>query len=73
MLLIVLIVGLSVLRFLEIGVFADLSWWWIGALFAAAFIWFEYIEKMLGRDKRRAHDESEKARLKRVASTFRKK
>jgi len=73
MLLIVLIVGLSALRFFEIGPFATLSWWWIGALFAAAFIWFEYIEKMLGRDKRRAHDESEQARRKRVSSTFRKK
>jgi small Trp-rich protein len=73
MLLIVLIVGLSALRFFEIGVFADISWWWIGALFAAAFIWFEYIEKMLGRDKRRAHDESEAARQKRVASAFKKK
>jgi small Trp-rich protein len=73
MLLIVLIVGLSALRFLEIGPFAGLSWWWIGALFAAAFIWFEYIEKMLGRDKRRAHDESDAARRKRVASTFKKK
>ena len=72
MLLIVLIVGLSALRFFEIGVFADISWWWIGALFAAAFIWFEYIEKMLGRDKRRAHDESEAARQKRVASAFKK-
>jgi small Trp-rich protein len=73
MLLIVLIVGLSALRFFEIGVFADLSWWWIGTLFVAAFIWFEYIEKMLGRDKRRAHDESEEARRKRVASAFKKK
>ncbi|RYE80981.1 MAG: TIGR04438 family Trp-rich protein [Oxalobacteraceae bacterium] len=73
MLLIMLIVGLSVLRFFEIGPFAELSWWWIAALFAAAFIWFEYIEKMLGRDKRRAHDESEAARQKRVASTFKKK
>lgn len=73
MLLIALIVGLSALRFFEIGMFADLSWWWIGGLFAVAFIWFEYIEKMLGRDKRRAHDESEDARKKRVAATFRKK
>ena len=73
MLLIVLIVGLSALRFLEIGLFAGLSWWWIGALFAAAFIWFEYIEKMLGRDKRRAHDDSDAAKRKRVASSFRKK
>ena len=73
MLLIVLIVGLSALRFLEIGPFAALSWWWIAALFGVAFVWFEYIEKMLGRDKRRAHDESEEARRKRVASTFKKK
>jgi len=73
MLLIVLIFGLSVLRFFEVGPFAGLSWWWIGALFAVAFIWFEYIEKMLGRDKRRAHDETEEARRKRVASSFRKK
>jgi len=73
MLLIVLIVGLSALRFFEIGMFAELSWWWIGALFVAAFIWFEYIEKMLGRDKRRAHDESDAARRKRVDATFRKK
>lgn len=73
MLLIVLIVGLTVLRYFEIGLFADLSWWWIATLFAAAFIWFEYIEKLLGRDKRRAHDESDQARRKRVASTFKKK
>ena len=73
MLLIVLIFGLSVLRFFEVGPFAGLSWWWIAALFLVAFVWFEYIEKMLGRDKRRAHDETEEARRKRVASSFRKK
>jgi small Trp-rich protein len=73
MLLIMLIVGLSALRFFEIGPFAELSWWWIAALFVAAFVWFEYIEKMLGRDKRRAHDESDAARRKRVASSFKKK
>lgn len=73
MFLIALIVGLSILRFFEIGMFAELSWWWIAALFVAAFVWFEYIEKMLGRDKRRAHDETEEARRKRIASSFRKK
>jgi small Trp-rich protein len=73
MLLIILIAALSVLRFLEIGPIADLSWWWIGALFVVAFLWFEYFEKMLGLDKRRAHDQSDEARRKRVDSTFRKK
>lgn len=73
MLLIILIAALSVLRFLEIGPFAELSWWWIGALFVVAFLWFEYIEKMFGLDKRRAHDQSDETRRKRVDSTFRKK
>jgi small Trp-rich protein len=73
MLLIILIAALSVLRFLEIGFVADLSWWWIVALFVVAFVWFEYLEKMLGLDKRRAHDQSDEARRKRVTSTFRKK
>lgn len=73
MLLIVLIAALGVLRFFEIGPFADLSWWWIVALFVVAFLWFEYLEKMLGLDKRRAHDQSDEARRKRVTTTFRKK
>ena len=73
MLLIVLIAALSVLRFFEIGPFADLSWWWVGGLFVVAFLWFEYIENMLGLDKRRAHDQSDDARRKRVSSTFRNK
>jgi small Trp-rich protein len=73
MLLIILIAALSVLRFFEIGPFADLSWWWISALFVLAVLWFEYIEKMLGLDKRRAHDDTENARRKRVETSFRRK
>ena len=73
MLLIVLIAALGLLRFFEIGPLADLSWWWIVALFVVAFLWFEYLENMLGLDKRRAHDQSDEARRKRVDSTFRKK
>lgn len=71
--LIILIVALSALRFFEIGPFAKLSWWWIAGLFVLAFVWFEYIEKLLGLDKRRAHDELDEARRKRVASSFRRK
>ena len=71
--LIALIVILAILRFFEVGPFADLSWWWVGLLFVVAFVWFEYIEKMLGLDKRRAHDESDDTRRKRVSSTFKKK
>ena len=70
--LIVLIVLLAVLKFLQVGPFAGFSWWWIAALFAVAFIWFEFIERMLGLDKRKAHEQLEKARKERVDKTFRK-
>jgi small Trp-rich protein len=70
--LIIIIVLLSLLRYFEIGPFANLSWWWIVGLMVAAFVWFEFIEKMLGLDKRKAHDESEKARKERVSKNFRK-
>jgi small Trp-rich protein len=70
--LILLIVGLAILRYFEIGPFAEISWWWIGALFAAAFIWFEFIERMLGLDKRKEHNALEKARKDRVDRTFKK-
>jgi small Trp-rich protein len=70
--LIILIVFLSILRYFEVGPFADLSWWWIVGLFAVAFVWFEFIERMLGLDKRKAHEQLEKARRERVTKTFRK-
>jgi small Trp-rich protein len=70
--LIIVIALLTALRFFEVGPFAELSWWWIVGLMAAAFIWFEYIEKMLGLDKRKAHDQMEKAREERVKKAFRK-
>lgn len=71
--LIIVIVLLSLLRYFEIGPFAELSWWWIAGLIAIAFIWFEFIEKMLGLDKRKAHEQLEEARQERVKATFEKK
>ncbi len=70
--LILSIVGLSLLRWFEIGPFADLSWWWIVALFLFAFIWFELIEPLLGLDKKKTHSDAAKARKDRVEKTFRK-
>jgi small Trp-rich protein len=70
--LIIVIVALSLLRYFEIGPFAGMSWWWIIGLVAVAFIWFEFIEKMLGLDKRRAHEQLEQARQERVRKTFKK-
>ena len=37
-----------------------------------AFIWFEFIERMLGLDKRKAHELQEKARQERVKKAFEK-
>ena len=70
--LIVVIVLLSVLRYFEVGPFAGLSWWWIAGLFGLAFVWFEFIERMLGLDKRKEHKEAEKARRDRIKRTARK-
>jgi small Trp-rich protein len=71
--LIIVIVLLSLLRYFEIGPFAEFSWWWIAGLILVAFIWFEFIEKMLGLDKRKAHEQLEEARQQRVKATFEKK
>jgi len=68
--LILLIVALVGLRFFEVWRFAELSWLWIVALMLCAFVWFEYIEKMLGWDKKKAHDEDEKRRQARVKKSF---
>jgi small Trp-rich protein len=73
MLLIITIVGLIILRYLEIGPFAELSWWWIIGLMGVAFLWFEFIERALGLDKRKAHDESERLRKERVDKAFKKR
>jgi small Trp-rich protein len=43
-----------------------LSWWWITGAFGAAFVWFEFIERWLGLDKRKAFDEIERLRQERL-------
>ncbi|NMM29248.1 MAG: TIGR04438 family Trp-rich protein [Glaciimonas sp.] len=68
--LIIAIVLLSLLKYFEVAFFANLSWWWIVGLMAIAFVWFEFVEKMLGLDKRRSHDAMEKIRKDRVKATF---
>lgn len=70
--LIIVIVLLSALRYFEVGPVAELSWWWIIGLFGVAFAWFEFGERMLGLDKRKAHEELERARKERVTKTFKK-
>jgi small Trp-rich protein len=71
--LILLIAALIGLRYFEVWKFAELSWWWIVALMVVAFIWFEFIEKILGLDKRKAHNVDEQRRKDRIAKTFEKR
>jgi len=71
--LIIAIVLLSALKYFEVGFVANISWWWIIALAAVAFIWFEFLERMLGLDKRKSFEALEKAREERVKKTFSKK
>ena len=68
--LILLILALCGLRFFEVWRFADLSWWWIVGLMVFAFIWFEFIEKMLGLDKKKAHNVDKNRRESRVKQAF---
>jgi small Trp-rich protein len=71
--LILLIVALVGLRYFEVWRFAQLSWWWIVGVMVFAFIWFEFLEPMLGLDKRKAHNVDEQRRKARVKQSFDKK
>ena len=71
--LILLIVALIALRYFEVWRFAELSWWWIVGLMVFAFVWFEFIEKMLGLDKKKEHDVHEKRRKERIKNSFDKR
>jgi small Trp-rich protein len=68
--LILLIVALVALRYFEVWKFAQLQWGWIIALMVFAFIWFEWIEKILGLDKKKEHNEDEARRKARVKEAF---
>ena len=70
--LILLIAALCGLRFFEVWIIADLSWWYIVALMVFAFVWFEFIEKALGLDKKKEHNVLHHHRLARVKQAFNK-
>ena len=71
--LILLIVVLVALRGFEVWRFADLSWWYIVGLMVLAFIWFEFIEKMLGLDKKKEHQLQDDRRAQRVRKSLDKR
>ncbi|HMM52528.1 MAG TPA: TIGR04438 family Trp-rich protein [Burkholderiaceae bacterium] len=62
---------LIVLKWLEVGPFAQWSWWWVLLPLALAFAWFELIEPLLGLDRRkRVEDNYAKLRKQRVEAQF---
>lgn len=71
--LILFIVALVALRGFEVWRFADLSWWYIIGLMVVAFIWFEFIEKMLGLDKKKEHALQDRHRADRVKKSLDKR
>jgi small Trp-rich protein len=71
--LIILIAALVGLRYFEVWKFAQLSWWYIVGLMVLAFVWFEFIEKMLGLDKKKEQNLDEARRKKRIEQTFDKR
>jgi len=71
--LIIIIVLLVGLRYFEAWRFAELSWWWIVGVMVFAFIWFEFIEKMLGLDKKKEHNVDEQRRKDRIKQAFDKR
>jgi small Trp-rich protein len=59
-------VVLIVLKVLEVSVFSNLSWWWITVPFVLAMLWFELFERRLGLDKKKAFDEIDAHKKKRI-------
>jgi len=72
MILIILTVALTLMKYLEVGFMVNISWGWIIALFAFTFVWFEFFERVLGLDKKKAHAKFEKMQKERAKKTFEK-
>jgi small Trp-rich protein len=60
----------TALKYFEVfPIFAEISWWWIIGLAGVLFIWFDFLERMLGLDKRKSdahYDKMQKERVKRA-------
>ncbi len=70
MVLILLTVTLAGLKYFEISFMENVSWWWIAGLFFFTFLWFEFFERMLGLDKKKAHEKFDRIQKDRAKKTF---
>ena len=74
--LLILVVALYLTKLLDLSFMENVSWWWINGLAFVAFIWFEFLERMLGFNKSKDdmhHEKMRKERIKRNFKTNQKK
>jgi small Trp-rich protein len=64
---------LVILKWFEVSFLVNISWWWILAPLALAFIYFEFLEPMFGFDKKKEHDENDRFKAKRLKAQLKKK
>jgi small Trp-rich protein len=70
---IIVIAVLTAMKLFDVSYVANVSWWWVVGLGGVAFIWFEFIERLLGLDKRKENLETAKAKKERIRKAFEKK
>lgn len=70
MYLIFITLAAAALKYFEVWRFAEMSWWWVVGLFVLTFVWFELIEKTLGLDKKKGHDDFDRIRKERIKKEF---
>ena len=72
MILIILTVALAALKYFEVSFMANISWWWVAGAFFCTFIWFEFFERMLGLDRKKAHEQFDRVQRERAKRNFEK-
>lgn len=65
--------ALVVMKWLEVSFLSSVDWWWILAPLALAFIYFEFLEPMFGFDKKKAHNENDTFKAKRLKEQLKKR
>lgn len=65
-------IGLAMLiaKWMEFGPMANVSWWWVCAPFAAAMLWFEALQPMLGHDRKKDDGKADAQKKARIAQAF---
>ena len=65
----VVLVGvvLVLLKYMEVGSFGKLSWWWVSVPFIIVVIIWEVLTPMFGWDKKKEHEDAEREKQKRIS------